>query len=103
MKSYRQVVEEHLRLTILRILSEDPDYTMNDSLLADLVVDYGFAPSRDKMRSSLSWLREQGLVEYTDDALIIATLTVRGLDVACGKTVVPGVKRPSPGRCRSLR
>ncbi len=94
--SYIETINEHLRLTVLRLLAEDPDYTLNDSLLSDLTENYGFAPSRDKMRTTLAWLREQGLVAYEDDRIIIATLTGRGLDVARGRTVVPGVKRPRP-------
>ena len=97
--SYAQTVQEHLRLTILRFLEEDPNYTMNDSMITDMAPDYGFSPSRDKVRTELSWLREQGLVSYADDpAIIIAKLTERGADVALGRTTVPGIKRPSPGR-----
>lgn len=93
---FSETINAHLRLTVLRLLAEDPDYTINDSLLSDLVLEYGFTPSRDRMRTTLAWLREQGLVTYTEDKLIIATLTERGLDVALGRVNVPGVKRPSP-------
>ncbi len=97
--SYEQTIQEHLRLTLLRLLAEDPDYTMNDSLLTDLTADYGFTPSRDKVRTELSWLKEQGLVTADNDPHItIATLTERGFDVAKGRVTVPGIKRPSPRR-----
>ena len=95
--SYEQTIQEHLRLTLLRLLAEDPDYTLNDSLLTDLTADYGFTPSRDKVRPELSWLKEQGLVTADNDPHItIATLTERGADVARGRVTVPGIKRPSP-------
>ena len=97
--SYAQKVQTHVRLTILRLLEEDPNYTMNESMLTDMVPEFGFTQSRDQVRSELAWLREQGLVKYdSNPVIIIATLTERGEDVALGRTTVPGVKRPSPGR-----
>jgi len=54
--SYEQTVQEHLRITLLRLLSEDPNYTMNDSILTDLTENYGFTPSRDRVRTELAWL-----------------------------------------------
>lgn len=98
MASLEQTIRQHLRITILRLLAEDPNYTMNDSIISDLVGNYGFTPSRDKVRTELAWLREQGLVDYDDDdGIIISVLTRRGDDVAHGRSRVPGVKRPGPG------
>lgn len=96
--SYEQTISEHLRITLLRLLLDDPDYTQNDSLLTDLTENYGFTPSRDKVRTELAWLAEQGLVTLDEGKIILATLTERGADVARGRVSVPGVKRPSPGR-----
>lgn len=97
--SYEETLRKHLRITILRLLLEDPDYTLNDSLITDLTADYGFTPSRDKVRTELSWLKEQGLVTTDNDPHItIATLSERGADVARGRVTVPGIKRPSPER-----
>lgn len=95
--SYAQTVRQHLRLTILRLLADDPDYTLNDSIITDLTPDYGFSPSRDQVRTELAWLRDQGLVRFDDDkSIIIAELTQTGADVAVGRAANPGVKRPSP-------
>lgn len=97
--SYAEKVQEHLRLTILRLLEEDTNYTMNDSMITDLAAEFGFSPSRDRVRTELAWLREQGLIQYENgSAIIIAQLTERGADVAKGRTTVPGIKRPSPRR-----
>lgn len=94
---YEQQVREHVRLTILRLLEEDPNYTMNDSMITDLVPAYGFSQSRDQIRTALAWLREQGLIIYGDNPdIVIAQLSERGADVALGRITVPGVKRPSP-------
>jgi DNA-binding GntR family transcriptional regulator len=96
-QSYEKTVREHLRITLLRLLNEQPDCTLNESLLTDLSGGYGFAASRDRVRTELSWLREQGLVVVEDMCgLMVATLTSRGEDVACARTTVPGVKRPRP-------
>lgn len=97
--SYEETVQAHLRVTLLRLLSEDPGYTLNDSILTDLTENYGFTPSRDRVRTELSWLAEQGLVTLdTEPGITIATLTQRGEDVARGRAMTPGVKRPSPRR-----
>lgn len=97
--SYEETLQQHLRLTILRLLADDQSYTMNDSIITDLTPEYGFTPSRDRVRTELSWLKQQGLVRYDDDAgIIIAELTERGLDAARGRVTVPGIKRPSPRR-----
>jgi repressor of nif and glnA expression len=97
--NYQRTIQEHLRLTILRLLSEDPDYTLNDSLITDLTENYGFTPSRDQVRIELAWLKEQGLITTDDDpGITIAVLTERGLDVAKGRVIVPGIKRPTPRR-----
>jgi hypothetical protein len=96
--NYQEHIAEHLRITILRLLHDQNDYALNESLLMDLVVPFGFAPSRDNLRAQLAWLAEQGLVTISGlDHCQVATLTARGEDVANGRATVPGVKRPRPG------
>lgn len=95
---YEQTVKEHLRITILRLLSEDSGYTLNESIITDLAPLYGLRPSRDNVRTELAWLKGQGLVAFDNSTgIIIAVLTREGIDVALGRSTVPGVKRPSPG------
>ncbi len=97
-KDYSQVVAEHLRITVLRLLLEDPGYSGNEALLVDMSTAYGFSPSRDRMRTELDWLREQGLVTLSGpEHCRTARLTERGADVAAGRATAPGVKRPGPG------
>ena len=93
--SYADFVTEHLRITILRLLDESPSMKSNESVLADAVNDFGFAPSRDKVRTELYWLKEQGLVELSGESCLVAGLTARGEDVARCRVTVPGVKRPT--------
>jgi repressor of nif and glnA expression len=94
---FMATMNEHLRITVLRLLEEESDFSLNESIINDLSAAFGFSPSRDRLRTELSWLEEQGLVENEDmGGLIVATLTQRGKDVATGRVIVPGVKRPNP-------
>lgn len=94
---YTDHFNEHVRITVLRLLESQPDYRLNNSLLCDGCASMGLAVTRDGMRTQLSWLKEQGLVTVVDmtPSLAVARLTERGLDVATGRARVPGVKPPS--------
>ena len=96
--SYAVKLEEHRRLVILRVLAETPGYASNTSLLADAVESLGVPSSRAQVSTAVSWLSEQGLVSTRDVGGVgIAQLRDPGLDVALGRSQIPGVKRPSPG------
>lgn len=97
-----QLLVADRRLCILRFLSEDRDYTLNESLIQDVLDLVGHAVTRDLIRTDLAWLKEQGLVTIRHEMpgtkeLLVATLTERGGDVATGRASVPGIKRPGPG------
>jgi hypothetical protein len=95
--NYERVIAEHARLTVLRMLARQPAYAANDSVLFDALGAYGFRLSRDRVGVEIDWLAEQGLVAAEPvGGLAIVTATRRGLDVAAGRAVVAGVKRPSP-------
>lgn len=96
---YREHLATHRRLTLLRLLSAAAGYTANASLLTDAVNDLGITSTRDQVISELTWLQEQGLVLIeTIAGVTVVTITERGTDVANGRVVVPGVKKPSPGQ-----
>jgi hypothetical protein len=58
----------------------------------------GHTVGSDRTEQDLAWLAEQGLVGLeTPQGVTVATLTARGLDVATGRTRVPGVAVPQPG------
>jgi len=95
---FDDLLTEDARLVILRALEKDLGYSHNESILHSFVEIYGHACSRDKIRTNLTWLQEQGLVTLkTVGTIYVATITQRGADVATGRAVVPGVKRPAPG------
>lgn len=97
--SYREHFASHLRLAILRLLAELPGFRANSSLIADAASSLGLAATRDTVRGELAWLAEQGFVTTEDvrPGLVVATATERGLDVAAGRAITPGVQRPTPG------
>lgn len=95
--NYREHFAKHVRIAILRFLDSAPGCRANSSILHSVVDELGLTSSRDQIKSEISWLAEQGLVSFIDmDGLFVATLTERGADVAGGRTVVPGVQRPTP-------
>ena len=92
------MIDENQRMIILSLLKEGSGYAMNEDVLQSaLEVAGGYKVSADKLRTELDWLKEQGLVTLqTLQQLWVAKITRRGLDVACGRTDVPGVQRPRP-------
>lgn len=95
--SFSDLYTQDQRLALLRILEQDPVYTLNESMLQDCMGRLGHKCSRDCVRTQLAWLKEQGLVTIDETlGFYVATLTARGLDVAQGTATVPGVKRPRP-------
>ena len=96
--SFAKFEQEDQRLVLLRLLAEVADYKVNTSILQQGLELYGHTISRDKLHTEIAWLAEQGLVQFDQlNTVKIVTLTQRGLDVAQGRSVVPGIKRPGPG------
>lgn len=94
---FADLLTSDIRLVILRALAQDLGYSHNDSILHAIVKEFGHNVSRDVIRTQLTWLQEQSLVELKLVVdTYVATITQRGLDVACGDATVPGVKRPGP-------
>ena len=96
--SLSQIMTESLRCSLLRALNEAPSYTLNDSLLHDIVQEFAMFVSRDQVKTQLYWLRDQGFIEIVREVagVLIVQITTAGIDVACGNRIVPGVKRPTP-------
>lgn len=98
MTDYKQTLQTHARLAILRLLEDAPKYTSNVSLMTQLLHQVGIAYTRDQVAGEVRWLVDQGLVTAEEHAgFIVATATVRGVEVAQGIATYPGVARPRPG------
>lgn len=97
MNRYLELLSQHWRITVLRILAVAPGYRANDSVLHAAMEGYGHILTRDQVKTTLAWLAENALVaiEPMED-MVIATILQRGQDVAEGRALVPGVKRPGP-------
>lgn len=99
MSGYGEHFSTHLRLALLRQLNDAPAFRANSSILHSIMPKLGLAATRDQIRTELTWLAEQGLVTVEDlNGLLVVTATERGIDVAEGRAVVPGVQRPTPRR-----
>ena len=97
MGEFAKLVQADMRLVVLRVLAEDADYSHNEYVLREALRVCGHSVSQDRLHTELAWLGEQGLIALTDTVGVkVAKLTARGLDVARGAAVVPGVKRPEP-------
>lgn len=101
-QSYDQFMTTSRRQAILQGLRQVAQYRANNALLQAWCEQMGHAVSTDRLLADLAWLAEQELVTTERaDGLTVATLTVRGLDVANGRAEVPGVQRPAPGAGRN--
>jgi len=97
-KSYAQYVLEDMRLLMLRLLSELPQYTANSSTMHSALQAWGHRAARGEVVRQLHWLSERALVEVetiTEDVLLVRLLD-RGLDVAQGIIRHPGIKPVRP-------
>jgi hypothetical protein len=96
--NFATLLSEDRRLVILRLLYAAPEYTLNAFVLRPSLEAVGHAMSVDQLATDLAWLSEQALVNLDAVAdVTVAHLTPRGADVAAGRIVTPGVKRPEPG------
>lgn len=96
--NFKNLITEDIRLVILKTLAETNGYSCNDSIIHAILGEFGHKVSRDQVRSHLAWLQEQGYLTYDilETGTYVATITLRGGDVAGGSVTVPGVKRPHP-------
>ncbi|MDR3361665.1 MAG: ArsR family transcriptional regulator [Desulfovibrio sp.] len=94
-----EIMVKSRRLAILRFLSEGAGYELNTSILQAALDAAGLNSTRDAVEGECAWLAEQGLVvveSMEGVRIIVVRLTPRGLDVARGHVVYPGVDRPLP-------
>jgi len=96
--NFAQAQEQDRRLVLLKALEAAAQYRANAFLLGRYCDSVGHVVSADRIEADLAWLAEQGLVGLDrPQGVTVATLTARGLDVATGRTKVPGVQPPQPG------
>lgn len=97
MSDFNQLVTHAVRLAILQVLEQDPDYSHNEHVLQTVLASLGHNLSGDRVRTEMRWLEEQQLVSVHEiGSLLIARITGRGVDVALGRSRVDGIARPRP-------
>lgn len=95
--SFNQVLTEAIRLAILQLLEQDPDYSQNEHVMQTVLASLGYNLSGDRVRTEIRWLEEQQLVSTSEiGSLLVARITGRGVDVALGRSRVDGIARPRP-------
>lgn len=96
---YKEFETEDRRLAELRFLAECDDYSLNAGVMQTALSEVGHNVSRDVVLADFSFLADLGLIHHKktlDGKVSVATLTGRGEDVAKGRAMVPGVKKPRP-------
>lgn len=97
MNDYLKTLSKHRRLAILRHLAEIPEYTGNASILQDVLQGLGLSSSRAQIVTDLTWLRENGFVEFDPSVeFVVVSATARGIEIARGLSTHPDIQRPSP-------
>lgn len=97
--SYAEIAAEDIRLRMLQLLTQAPEYTLPEAALGAALGDrYGHRLGAVRLAAETAWLDEAGLVTRLPVGhTAVVTLTIRGLDVARGRAQAPGVARPLPG------
>lgn len=83
--------EQLLRGLILRLLLAAPAYALSLAVLADVLRRNGVSPGGDRIAVAAAWLVETGLAAAAPGLTPLLALTNRGLDVAEEAVAVPGV------------
>lgn len=96
--NYAAYETEDRRLALLKGLAAAAQYRANAYLLSRFCVMVGHTVSADRIAADLAWLAEAGLLSTEQPApdVVVATISARGLDVAEGRAVHPGVAKPRP-------
>ena len=96
--SFNEFLAQDRRLCILRLLAESGG-SGNDSVLHQALEQLGHRNQpRETIRADLRFLIGAGLIvdEWVGN-IQIATITKRGVEVAQGRVIVEGIKKPSIG------
>lgn len=99
-EGYANHYDESARLTILRALSDQHDFRLNDSILLSVLRDFGFSKGRDYLRTQLRFLSDEvGAIRLSEmAAVMIAEVTEAGLDHVERRRILSGVQRPGPAK-----
>lgn len=100
--TYAEYLLKARRLAVLQCLAVSPGYRVNSDILETALDAGGYPATHDQVIATLAWLGDMGLVSLETlsghgETLMVATLTVSGLETSRGRRLVPGVRKPLPG------
>ena len=97
MSTFLNLIVADRRLAMLALLADSAGYSAGSPMLQLALAGLGHTAALDTINAELAWLRDAGLVTLEDvGGVIIAAVNGRGVDVARGRTTVPGIARPRP-------
>lgn len=98
MSDYKKAQRPRRRAAILQFLAASQAYAANSEIILDVVRNVGIPTYHPELLKELNWLEEKGYVELNEEhANVLATATRRGIRIAKGDAVDPGIDRPEPG------
>lgn len=97
--NYLDIIDQDIRLIILKALAEQDDYSLHSEVLAQLLERFGHNVTRDYVHNQFRWLEKdaRAITIVEAGSVLVATLTQHGLSHVQRKSRIEGVKRPSPG------
>jgi hypothetical protein len=100
MNTFAEHLAEDRRLVILLLLIEAQGVA-NESVLRSGLEAIGHISglTRERLREDLQFLEECGCIrqQWYGDKVVVAHLKKRGTEIAQGRIIVEGIKRPSIG------
>jgi hypothetical protein len=92
--TYQADVKEHRLLTILEILNEQTDKSLNTMVLTDALDSVGFGELPQVIEADVDLLKSLGTVqiEKIRSKIIIVTVSDLGIRVVNGKIHIAGIK-----------
>lgn len=95
--SMDRIIKEEARLIMLRELAAQPNYSLNDALLAATLETFGINRARPWVREEVRYLDTVGAAKLTEvGSSLIATLTDKGREHVERRLVIEGIKRMGP-------
>ncbi len=95
MSDFSEFKARDIRLIILRELDAQDNGALHDRLLVPVVETFGYAVSRDYVRTQLRKLAELEAVTLTEaGSVLVARITRAGVDHVKRRGVIEGIERP---------
>ncbi|MBL4800870.1 MAG: hypothetical protein JKY45_03180 [Emcibacter sp.] len=93
---YAEKVAEHRRLTILRMLNDQDDASLNTSVLLDGLAEVGFGVHKSVLAEDVKLMKnlEVVTVQELSGGICVVAITPHGIKVVRGLIRADGIKYP---------